>query len=112
MTRERVFSISSINSSSVVGFHPHDVTAVTFDDDGGAGTMVSFGYVVCVHASKPDVVSHQVNSYAIKTTFYVYTDQIYAVPGTDERAGGSVVVTAGVGYNLVEHDYVVFAVRC
>ena len=97
MTRKYTFTVRSINCSTDCSSHPHDVAPVAFADDGRAAAVIT-GYDVYTNASERGVVSHQVDIYSARiASRYVNAHQIDAIIGTDERAGGSVVVTAGVG---------------
>ena len=103
MAREHVSVVIAMNRSSRCAAHPHDVASVAFGDNGRAAAGVVSRCIFQVHASQCDVILHKVDMYVIRwVSLHVNAQQIDAVPGTDERAGGSVVVIAGVRQNLVK----------
>ena len=78
--------------------HPHGVAAVAFRHDGRAAAVKGVGYVVYEHTSQIYFISHQISMYAsCPGALHMCAEKIETIPGTDERAGDSVVVTAGVG---------------
>ena len=95
---ERVTSINGVHAATVCASHPQDVASVAFSYDGGAAAVDASRDVVDNHACESDVIARQVSAHlSTLRAFDASAKQIDAVPGTDERAGGSVVVTAGVG---------------
>ena len=98
MACEQAAYAISPHRSTKFGFHPQDVTSVAVNDSGRAAAVIEAGYIVYAHTSQVAVVSHQVHLNVVGTAaLYVDANHLEAVPGTDERAGASVVVTTGVG---------------
>ena len=98
MSCEYVATVVAINKTITSSSHPHGVAAVAFGDDRCTAAVIDAGYAVQVNAGQVDAVSHQINMYiSTDVALHIDAEQIDAVPGTDERAGGNVVVTAGVG---------------
>ena len=94
---KHVSFVEGPNRSTGVASYPQDVASVAFSDDGRAAAVIA-RYIVYDQTSKLDVISHQLDVYVVRfATFHVDAHQIDTVPRTDERAGGRVVVTSGVG---------------